>query len=84
MVEQETRPRAAAPRVRKHRKMQIEVIKPVQVAQAATANTAEEELDQLKQYARKMSNSTKAEAIAFLKRAGIMDSRGNIKKEYCA
>jgi uncharacterized protein YihD (DUF1040 family) len=84
MVEQQARPRAVAPRVHKQKKIHIEVIQPVQVAQAAGVQTAEEELDQLKQYARKMSNSTKAEAIAFLKRAGIMDSRGNIKKEYCA
>lgn len=84
MVEQEARPRAAAPRVRKHRKMQIEVMKPVQAAQAVTVSTAEEELDQLKQYARKMSKSSKAEAIAFLQRAGILDSKGNVKKAYQA
>ena len=84
MVEQDTRPRALAPRVHKQRKIQIEVIQPVQVAQAATVQTAEEELEQLKQYARKMSKSSKAEAIAFLQRAGILDSKGNVKKAYQA
>jgi tryptophanyl-tRNA synthetase len=46
--------------------------------------TAEQELEQLKQYARKMSKSSKAEAIAFLQRAGILDSKGNVKKAYQA
>ena len=82
MVEQETRPRAAAPRVRRPRNLQVQAVQSVQSAQVVVQTTAEQELEQLKQYARKMSNSTKAEAIAFLKRAGIMDSRGDIKKEY--
>lgn len=82
MVEQQARPRAAVPRVRRARKNKVEA--PVLVAQTAAAIAAQEELEQLKQYARKMSNSTKAEAIAFLQRAGIMDNRGNIKKEYSA
>ncbi|WP_313074944.1 hypothetical protein [Melaminivora sp.] len=46
--------------------------------------TREQELEQLKQYARKMSKSSKEEAIAFLQRAGIMDARGNVKKAYRA
>lgn len=87
MVEQETRPRAAAPRVRRPRKLQVQVVQSVQSvqpAQVVVQMTAEQELEQLKQYARKMRNSSKEEAVAFLQRAGIMDARGNVKKAYRA
>lgn len=74
MVEHETAaPRAKAPKVRRQTKLQVAVMPPA---------TREQELEQLKQYARKMSKSSKEEAIAFLKRAGILDSRGNMDKAY--
>ncbi len=80
MVEEEVaRPRAVAPKARRQVK-----IKAVVVPAAVAPATPEQELEQLKQYARKMSKSSRAEAMAFLQRAGIMDSKGNIKKEYCA
>ena len=79
MVEHEVeRPRTAAPRVRRQRKLVAEVV-PV-----AAPATPTQELEQLKQYARKMSKSSKAEAIAFLQRAGILDSKGNMDKAYRA
>lgn len=81
MVEQEVeRPRTAAPRARRQRKLTAEVV----TALVAAPATPEQELEQLKQYTRKMSNSSKAEAIAFLQRAGIMDAKGNVKKAYRA
>ncbi len=84
---QEIRPRAAVPRVRKQKNMQepvVQPVQPVQPAQAIVPMAAEQELAQLRQYAHKMSKGSKAESIAFLQRAGIMDSRGNINKEYRA
>lgn len=84
MMGQEIRPRAAVPRVRKQKNMQEPVVQPVQPAQAIVPMAAEQELAQLRQYAHKMSKGSKAESIAFLQRAGIMDSRGNINKEYRA
>ena len=81
MVEQEVElPRTAAPRARRQRKLTAEVV----TALVAAPATPEQELEQLKQYTRKMSNSSKAEAIAFLQRAGIMDAKGNVKKAYRA
>lgn len=81
MVEQETYPRATAPRVDLKTKRQVQT---VQVTQVVAPMTPEQELEQLKLYARRMSKSSKAESMAFLQRAGIMDSQGNIKKEYSA
>ena len=84
MVEQEARPRAAAPRLRRQTKLQVQTVQAGQTVQAVVPMTPEQELEQLKQYARKMSNSSKADAIAFLQRAGIMDAKGHVKKVYRA
>lgn len=67
-------PQAAPPKRRAQHKLPVTVV--------AEVLSPEQDLEEFKKYARKVGNSDRAGAMAFLKRAGIMHANGQIKKQF--